>query len=120
MTGKQGLVVGLLALAMATAVGGAHVFAAAEAGEAGMAEAEYDQGSYASALRAVGLAFAAALAIAMGALATARVQTAIGAGGTGALAEKPDLSVSIIILIAIPETLVVLGFVIALLLWTKI
>lgn len=115
MTAKQGLVIGLVALALA-AGGGAEVFAA-DIDEAG---AETDSGSYASAIRAVGISLAAALVMGIAALATARVQAAIGAGGTGALAEKPDLAISIIILIAIPETLVVLGFVVALLLWTSI
>ena len=72
------------------------------------------------AVRAVGLALASAVAVAGAALATARVQAAVGSGGTGALVEKPDLFVTILVLIAIPETLVVFGFVIAILLWTLI
>jgi len=59
------------------------------------------------------LAFAAALALGISALATAWVQSRIGASGAGALAEKPELTGTIIILLAIPETMVVLGFVIA-------
>ncbi len=59
------------------------------------------------------LAFAAALALGMSALATAWVQSRIGASGAGALAEKPELTATIIILLAIPETIVILGFVIA-------
>jgi len=59
------------------------------------------------------LAFAAALAIGLTALATAWVQSKIGAAGAGALAEKPELSATIIILVAIPETMVILGFVVA-------
>ena len=59
------------------------------------------------------LAFAAALAIGLSALATAWVQSKVGAAGAGALAEKPELSATIIILIAIPETMVILGFVVA-------
>jgi len=59
------------------------------------------------------LAFAAALALGMGALATAWVQSRIGASGAGALAEKPELTGTIIILLAIPETMVILGFVVA-------
>ncbi|MEA3365948.1 MAG: V-type ATP synthase subunit K [Candidatus Hydrogenedentes bacterium] len=79
-----------------------------------------EQVTMSTALRTVGLAFAAAIAIAAAALATARVQAAIGSGGTGALAEKPELFVPILVLIAIPETLVVFGFVIAVLLWQLI
>ncbi|HEX6639977.1 MAG TPA: ATPase [Thermoanaerobaculia bacterium] len=59
------------------------------------------------------LAFAAALALGMSALATAWVQSRIGAAGAGTLAEKPELTGTIIVLLAIPETIVILGFVIA-------
>lgn len=59
------------------------------------------------------LAFAAALALGMSAFATAWVQSRIGAAGAGTLAEKPELTGTIIILLAIPETIVILGFVIA-------
>lgn len=59
------------------------------------------------------IAFAAALSIGMTALATAWAQSKIGSAGAGTLAEKPELTATIIILIAIPETMVILGFVIA-------
>ncbi len=64
-------------------------------------------------LEKVLLAFAAALALGISAIATAWVQSRIGASGAGALAEKPELTATIIILLAIPETMVILGFVIA-------
>ncbi len=59
------------------------------------------------------MAFAAALAIGMTAFATAWAQSRIGAAGSGTLAEKPELSGTIVILLAIPETMVILGFVVA-------
>ncbi len=59
------------------------------------------------------LAFAAALAIGLPAIATAWAQSKIGAAGAGSLAEKPELSGTVIILVAIPETMVILGFVVA-------
>lgn len=59
------------------------------------------------------MALAAALAIGLPALATAWAQSKIGAAGAGALAEKPELSATIIVLVAIPETMVILGFVVA-------
>jgi len=59
------------------------------------------------------LAFAAALAISVCAIATAWAQSRIGAAGAGTLAEKPELTGIIIILVAIPETMVILGFVVA-------
>jgi V/A-type H+-transporting ATPase subunit K len=64
-------------------------------------------------LERVLMAFAAALAIGLSAIATAWAQSKIGAAGAGTLAEKPELSATIIILIAIPETMVILGFVVA-------
>lgn len=59
------------------------------------------------------IAFAAALAVGITALATGWAQSKIGSAGVGALAEKPELSTIIIILVAIPETMVILGFVVA-------
>jgi len=59
------------------------------------------------------ISFAAALAIGLTALGTAWAQSRIGAAGAGSLAEKPELSGTIVILLAIPETMVILGFVIA-------
>ena len=59
------------------------------------------------------ISFAAALAIGLTAIATAWAQSRIGAAGAGTLAEKPELSGAIVILVAIPETMVILGFVIA-------
>ncbi len=55
----------------------------------------------------------AALAVAIPALATAWAQSKIGAAGAATMAEKPELSATVIILVAIPETMVILGFVIA-------
>ncbi len=67
----------------------------------------------AEAVRTAGLALAAGVTLAGSALATAKVQAAVGAGGTGALAEKPEVFPSILLLFAIPETMVLLGFVMA-------
>lgn len=64
------------------------------------------------------IALSAALAIGVSAIATAWVQSRIGAAGAGALAEKPELRGSIIVMLAIPETLVILGFVVAVLILT--
>ena len=59
------------------------------------------------------MAFAAALALGLCALATGWAQSKIGAAGAGTLAEKPEMTATVIILVAIPETMVILGFVIA-------
>ena len=57
----------------------------------------------------------AALAIGIPALATAWAQSRIGPAAAASLAEKPQLSTTVIILVAIPETMVILGFVVAIL-----
>jgi len=59
------------------------------------------------------MAFAAALALGLCALATGWAQSKIGAAGAGTLAEKPEMTATILILVAIPETMVILGFVVA-------
>jgi V/A-type H+-transporting ATPase subunit K len=59
------------------------------------------------------MAFAAALSMGLSALATGWAQSRIGAAGAGALAEKPELTATVIIMVAIPETMAILGFVIA-------
>ena len=61
------------------------------------------------------IAIAAALAIGLPALATAWAQSRIGSAGAGSVAEKPELRGVIIVMLAIPETLVILGFVVAVL-----
>jgi V/A-type H+-transporting ATPase subunit K len=64
------------------------------------------------------IALAAALAVGVTALATAWVQSRIGSAGAGAVAEKPETRGAIIVMLAIPETLVILGFVVAVLILT--
>jgi V/A-type H+-transporting ATPase subunit K len=59
------------------------------------------------------IALAAALAVGLCALGTGWAQSRIGAAGAGAIAEKPEVSGFIIVLVALPETMVILGFVVA-------
>jgi V/A-type H+/Na+-transporting ATPase subunit K len=66
-------------------------------------------------MEALWIPIAAALAIAGTALATSWAQSRIGASAAAALAEKPELRTTAVLMIAIPETMVVLGFVIAVL-----
>ncbi len=66
-------------------------------------------------MNVVWVAFAAALAVAVPAVATAWAQSRIGAALSGTLAEKPELTGTAVILVAIPETMVILGFIVALL-----
>ena len=55
-------------------------------------------------------------AIGFTAIATAWAQSRIGAAAAASLAEKPELAGTAIILVAIPETMVILGFIVAVLL----
>jgi V/A-type H+-transporting ATPase subunit K len=66
-------------------------------------------------MEVLGVALSAALVLAVSAIATAWAQSRIGAAGAATLAEKPELSGTVIILVAIPETMVILGFVVAVL-----
>jgi len=61
------------------------------------------------------IAIGAGLAIGLAALATAMAQARIGAAGVGAILEKPESIGTVIILLVIPETLVIFGFTIAIL-----
>lgn len=58
-------------------------------------------------------AIGAGLAIGLAAIGTGLAQSRIGAAGAGVIAEKPELLGTIVLLIAIPETMVILGFAIA-------
>jgi V/A-type H+-transporting ATPase subunit K len=59
------------------------------------------------------LALGAGLAVGLAGLGTGIAQSRIGAAGIGAIAEKPESLGVVIILLAIPETVVILGFVVA-------
>ncbi len=56
---------------------------------------------------------AASLAVGLCAIATSIAQGRIGAAGMGAIVEKPETTGVVIIMLAIPETMVILGFVVA-------
>lgn len=55
----------------------------------------------------------AGLAVGLAAIGTGLAQGRIGAAGVGAIAEKPETLGTVILLIAIPETMVILGFAVA-------
>ena len=61
------------------------------------------------------IAIAAALAIGLAALGTVLAQAKIGAAAVGAIVEKPQSLGTMLILLVIPETLVIFGFTIAIL-----
>lgn len=115
---RIGILLACLAATLFAVAGyGLNVYAAAAEQPAVEQEAPSGLGP---ALRTAGLGIGAALAIGLAGLATARVQAAVGAGATGTLAEKPDLFANLFILYAIPETIVVFGLVVAIMLLNKI
>jgi V/A-type H+-transporting ATPase subunit K len=56
------------------------------------------------------LAIGAGIAVGLAAIGTGIAQARIGSAGIGAIAENPELTGRVILLVAIPETLVILGF----------
>lgn len=103
--GKRVVLFGLALLALGL------MFAPAAFAAAGEEHGEEEGGS--DGLAVLGLGLGAGIAVAGAGLATGLAQSGVGAGGTGALAEKPELFGNVLILFAIPETIVVFGFVIA-------
>ena len=55
----------------------------------------------------------AGLAVGLAAIGTGLAQGRIGSAGAGVIAEKPDQVGMMILLLAIPETMVILGFAVA-------
>jgi len=60
-----------------------------------------------------GIPIGAAIAFAFGAMGTAWAQSRIGSAGAGTIAERPETFGYMVVLVAIPETMVILGFVVA-------
>lgn len=81
---------------------------------AGVAWAEEAQAARPPAGASAGLlGLAAALAVGLGAIGTAWAQSRIGAAAAGAIAERPEIGGLMLVFLALPETLVILGFLIA-------
>jgi V/A-type H+-transporting ATPase subunit K len=59
------------------------------------------------------IAIGAGLAVGLAAIGTGLAQGRIGSAGVGVIAEKPDMIGLVILFIAIPETMVILGFAVA-------
>lgn len=101
------LIVSLIAVTMALALLGPFTALAMEAAEgAKPAEAVPAHWAFSKFMWA-------SVALVFSVLGTSLAQSKIGVAGAGAMAEKPELAGTIIILIAIPETMVILGFVIS-------
>ena len=73
------------------------------------AETDEAEGGFAQGMKYL----AATLAVGLCAIATGIAQSRIGAAGMGSIVEKPETTGTVIICIAIPETMVILGFVVA-------
>ena len=82
--------------------------------------AEKTQTSLGEAIRVAGLALGAGLVLAVAAYATSKVQAAVCAGGVGVIGEKKETFPLILILVTFPETMVLFGFVMAIILAGKI
>ena len=72
-------------------------------------DAVESSGSFATSIKYL----AAALSVGLCAIATGIAQSRIGAAGMGSIVEKPETMGTVIICLAIPETMVILGFVVA-------
>ena len=59
------------------------------------------------------MGLAAAVAVGLGAIGTAWAQSRIGAAAAGAIAERPEMGGLMLVFLALPETMVILGFLIA-------
>jgi V/A-type H+-transporting ATPase subunit K len=59
------------------------------------------------------LGIGAGIAVGLAAIGTGLAQARIGSAGIGAIAEKPEMIGRVILMVAIPETLVILGFAVA-------
>lgn len=66
-------------------------------------------------METISMYLSSALAVAIPALATGWAQSRIGPAAAATLAEKPEMSTTVVLLIAIPETVAILGFVVSVL-----
>ncbi|NCF67488.1 MAG: hypothetical protein JSV68_12650 [Anaerolineaceae bacterium] len=55
----------------------------------------------------------AGLAVGLAAIGTGLAQARIGSAGAGVIAENPEMMGKVILLVAIPETMIILGFAVA-------
>ncbi len=107
---------GWLCLAFALLVVMSVLGVALAAEEAGGAPEKASSGGLGNAILGIG----AGLAIGLAGIGTGLAQSRIGAAGAGAITEKPEIMGMVIILLAIPETVVILGFVVAAMIMTML
>ncbi|MCW1292377.1 MAG: ATPase [Candidatus Rehaiarchaeum fermentans] len=65
-------------------------------------------------------AIAAAIALAGGLIGTGIAQSGVGSSGMGVIAEKPDMLGKVLLFFVLPETLWIIGFVVALMILLNI
>jgi V/A-type H+-transporting ATPase subunit K len=65
------------------------------------------------------IAVGAGLAIGLSAIGTAISQGALGSAALGIAAEKPEFESKVLLYVALPESILIFGFLIAILLWLK-
>ncbi len=80
---------------------------------AGAVLAQEPAGAKPSGINAGLLGLAAALAVGLGAIGTAWAQSRIGAAAAGAIAERPEIAGLMLVFLALPETMIILGFLVA-------
>lgn len=80
---------------------------------AGLAAPEEPAPAAAGGANAGLLGLAAALSVGLGAIGTAWAQSRIGAAAAGAIAERPEISGLMLVFLALPETMIILGFLVA-------
>jgi len=66
------------------------------------------------------LGLAAAISVGLGAIGTAWAQSRIGAAAAGAIAERPEIGGLMLVFLALPETMIILGFLVAFFVINKI
>jgi len=67
-----------------------------------------------------GIALGAGIAMVGGAIGAGWAQASVGSSIMGVVAEKPEEAMKLIVYMALPEIIALLGFIVGVLLWTKI
>jgi len=112
---KRFFIVGNLLLA-ALLFGGLYLWEARAQEAAPVSEEKKEEATKKVDLAAALVALGAAIALGLGAVGTGLAQGRIGSAGIGAIAENPKMFAYALLFIAVPETLVIFGFVVAFLL----
>ena len=88
---------------------------AADTGDTHKAPATVGEG-----LKTIGIGLGMGFAVGLAGLGTGIAQSRIGAAGVGAIAENQKLFGQALLFVALPETIVLFGFVISIMAWLKL